>query len=1631
MARGYLGKISAVISANTGQFRRGVNEAAQETRNFARSVEQTLRRASSDATKSLQSILTPIQQVQASLRAAGEQGLRFRGFQGAIRDVNELKQRLTSLSDQDVRLVLQISGAERITDLQQQLRAINDRDIRIVTRVGGVDGLQAGVDRLNAARDELVNDSGFQVLQGRISGVATRLAELRENSQLQLSLAGTGGDLSEVRQLRAEYDLLSQSLTELEQERRRFVSQRIGVNIDFTELEDLTSRLRGVNVAAIPGLMEGLEQSQFQQAEASMLRLVTVAEGLQKPLAESVSEFSKLDLAVQAGFLPSMSQVQNEVQDLARTARDTGDGFEDSFNRIEARADSVITSIRQMSELAKEIATLRTGDELVFQQPQLMGALGRGREFGNQAATRIEQAGPQVRQETVERLRQILALSQDIERQFAVLQNARQGGRDFIAGDIEATIRAQAAEIDRLVDEGRTALNITADTSEATTRVDTLAARIDALRENARFVITGEISANQVVDTLGQINSLLERAKTAGLGASAFQSRVDSLFSDANAASRGDQDALQRFRATFESLRNSIQEGLELQVNDKKAQDAVNSLTASLDKLRQNADFVITGRAQNLDQVQSEVGRIIGSISGLDDAERGALEVRIKAVLDAAGRRDLDNAADELQQLKTASDDAIRVKLDAKTAKTEADQLSASVEKLRQNAEFAITGRAQNFDQVQSELNKIIGGLSKVEQSQRDVLRVDISAALDAIDDGNLTDAIAALERVRQLRDTIGGSTAASTGGLDFGLDLDDPQRQIEVIRSSINSLKGQLDTLPASVRSQFIPALQAAQNRLQALANSPNATADAIEDAANEVDRLNRQYRQVSQVQALPNFAQALDDSAIRGSIGSLNALQQILSRVGAEAGSNAAVQFDRMRAAIQRATTDGTIGSQAFQNELREIARDASVAAAETGRIGQGAAFREIQRGGDIARGGFDRLSLATQQAAFALDDFFSVQGDFSQRIRAVQNNITQLAFILGGTPALFVAIGTAIAAQAAVGLVRWYNEGRTAEDQTRALNDALARQKSLVEELAQAFESLGDSIARRAFSDSAQQARAFGKEIDDIVKKQKELRESNVIDLDPEVQRERANQNALRRELESETDIGRRTAIEAQIKASRDRERQLAETALQNRPSAQEVVGAIEQARRVVEFDRARRTSANPVEFTPEARERRRLAAVAGIDVNAAAADTENLLAQRRALQRQVADLTEDATRRDVGGKASGPENERAAAERNRLEGILASIELPLVKALDDSAIKIFEAGNLSARRIEEAQKSVADAIEAGVPGARAVERRLNSLGNQLQQAFDDLEEARAADPSERASLQANAQSRIDRIRRQQVAELAAADSLRRENTLNPERQVGNVISRIESAISSIGAPAAGIQGRLRELQFERESIRQQRAGIGNNPFAARRLDNQEQALTLAIRSLEDEVNVLSEAFNGFNREVDNRLRPQGDATRGLDRFETPGERARRELEQTLADIAAAAEALEERVLAGIAPNGIPLRDITDEERNRLAEIERRRQQADDQARGEQMRANAPAIFGLADSVANAVLQGPSRAALNVSDISTQEGARELNRLLRGEDSNRDNQNLVELQRQSTILEEMLRDNKNGWNNVAAAR
>jgi len=78
---------------------------------------------------------------------------------------------------------------------------------------------------------------------------------------------------------------------------------------------------------------------------------------------------------------------------------------------------------------------------------------------------------------------------------------------------------------------------------------------------------------------------------------------------------------------------------------------------------------------------------------------------------------------------------------------------------------------------------------------------------------------------------------------------------------------------------------------------------------------------------------------------------------------------------------------------------------------------------------------------------------------------------------------------------------------------------------------------------------------------------------------------------------------------------------------------------------------------------------------------------------------------------------------------------------------------------------------------------------------------------------------------------------------------------------------------------------------------------------------------------------------------------------------------------------------------------------------------QAVSNQLESVAPMLKQFQDERQTALLQGPSRAALSVSDVSTSQGQSELNRLLRGDDSAK-NVNLAELRKQTQKFDELIK-------------
>jgi hypothetical protein len=224
-------------------------------------------------------------------------------------------------------------------------------------------------------------------------------------------------------------------------------------------------------------------------------------------------------------------------------------------------------------------------------------------------------------------------------------------------------------------------------------------------------------------------------------------------------------------------------------------------------------------------------------------------------------------------------------------------------------------------------------------------------------------------------------------------------------------------------------------------------------------------------------------------------------------------------------------------------------------------------------------------------------------------------------------------------------------------------------------------------------------------------------------------------------------------------------------------------------------------------------------------------------------------------------------------------------------------------------------------------------------------------------------------VDKARQELVDAMKAAEST-----------VADEMARVQQIDRILAVPAGetGADGTSGGTIAERERLRAERAQL-------------QREIESSIES-DPEVQRLRDRRDSITRDIESASA----AERGRELRSTPAERAARELASGFNDIIQAA--------------GEDAADTT-------GLLDRERLAADlSRFANEQARGSAPAIFALADSVANAVLQGPSRAALQATDVSTVDGQRELNRLLRGDDSARD-VNIVELEKQNQSLSKLV--------------
>lgn len=968
--------------------------------------------------------------------------------------------------------------------------------------------------------------------------------------------------------------------------------------------------------------------------------------------------------------------------------------------------------------------------------------------------------------------------------------------------------------------------------------------------------------------------------------------------------------------------------------------------------------------------------------------------------------------------------------------------------------------------------------------------RLEIASRLLTVDQRE-SDLIAATGRQTVLPDGFLARRADESAAREVGAGTDVAIRQFDQLAQKVRGLRGQIDSLPATIGAGFVPQLQRAEQEFIRLRASGRATAEEIENASNNVEQLAAQVRRVGAAQGLGSFADNLSDTALRGAIGSLQALQQILSRVGATAGSDAARQFDRMRAAIQQATREGTIGSEAFQRELRQISQEAANAAAATGRIGRAAAFREIQRGGDIARGGFDKLSLATQQAAFAIDDFLSATGDFTQKIRAVQNNVTQLAFILGGTTGLFIGLGVAIAAQAVVGLVKWYNGGRTAEDQTKALNDALARQKSLVEDLAQAFESLGDSLTRGIFSGQQDAVRSLDRQIEEVIKKRDEAARERVASVDAGVVGARSRISQLTRERDAESDLQRRISLQNQLNAAIEQERQL----VQQLPiTVNPDIALIKLQRSVVDQGSARVRDINrgrdlDIPEAEAAAVRDNVARVfvrelADLDAEIAAGLSagSQLSSLRNIVERRIRSLEGDLAAGSFGSSEASLAREQVVELSRLLERINNSIQTDVqtealrfadsLRQTLENTLNVVSKSLDGFSRVRESQSRLANEFEKlvgqlslpGVTGEEAavLREKLNAIQAEIEannsaarsaEQFAEVLKRVAIDLADTVVQEAS--SAAESSRRDLNAARGARDALPKDATASQRQEADRRVLDAERRFKEDAAAADDLQRQRRQIESQRQDsqarfeanpvndalVRQRDAAAAvlksstasevEKRRAAQSLADAEAELAERYRQTADAQRLTAQS-NALDQQEQARLERRRmedsarssfseSAARGQELLLTPSQRQRQEVERQVED---AQNAVLSNLISPLEQLTGPLPELADGvlTLQELAGIFGQIPGVQQLLRGEidqaisQLEAARSNIAGnVAEQIGSFETQRrrPSRAALQAQDVNTQQGRSELNRLLRGDDQNRDQPILQGLKEQVGVL------------------
>jgi hypothetical protein len=1048
-------------------------------------------------------------------------------------------------------------------------------------------------------------------------------------------------------------------------------------------------------------------------------------------------------------------------------------------------------------------------------------------------------------------------LGNAIEKLTADIEKLDAAGRTLFAGRIKLII--DAVDAGKLTEAQQDAKDLRADLDaaivlkldddKADAKLKSLTAAVAKFREDAAFAITGR------PQNMDQADSRLSQLR-GDVGSMDAANRVSYAGLFEKAALAKEAGDLNSILVIIDQIEKNVQRDKEFKIRTDKAKAEADRLKATFDSLVDQGRQLATGLVQNRSQAESAVSSAMGRAANLDPARFA----KIKQAMDDA-TASLSNGGFNpalIQQFTQLVDAEIE-------AKKKADDLTAAMRRIGdQTAPTELIDILnKRLEEARAAVAKLKGPLKEI--GERNLEKIGAYARRNADNPAAVMNVAGAAEKLRDQAIAAAPPPKEPPAAKNaLGEQLGTAARSIDNVQGRVISLQNEIEKLPLPLQAKMIPAINKVRSAFESLTpSSTKAEIDKVVAKAAALEKVLTRAQQASKLNV--TLGEALNTAAFAKAEKQIGFMRSKLLELGAAANGPVAQAFSNYSAFIADASRKGTLGLAQTKRQADTLAQSLADAALKAGLFtSKTEAMAFVKNVGDVGRQGVDKWSLALNQAAFAVDDFLSSTGGLEFKLRAISNNITQLAFVLGGTTGLFIGLGTVIGGQVALGILKFVNNGRSAEDQTKALTDALSRQKSVVEDLAQSFRSLGDAVSRGTLSPTGERTADFDRQMQDIRRKQAEAVRNNAADLDPAVIKERAEQRKLQRQIEKSENPGAIVGFQSQLELSRKRERAAADRAVAaGAPNLDAVSEKLKEA-----FNRlADAAVADAALLSPEG----------GPQDEAGAPFRERAAGVRRAGSNQEAAaqleqaIDELSKFTDAGVFGSGKEQ----ASRKEIASLKSALDAIAVPILNEAANAVADASRGPAELIRQAQEEVAKAIEAGLPGARLFGLELDSVAAKLKEAYKQLEEASSGKDENQNTLSNEEKTRrvvaaraeIDALRAQQAGIESRSAVFRSQRIADPQRQLDARLSRAAGNLQAAGFEDGPLARQMRTIQDQREAIRQQaQKPEFQNPDAQQGREKQEAALNAeaaAIEAATIQLKAFADALNRATEEAKGNL------------------------------------------------------------------------------------------------------------------------------------------------------------------------